>query len=203
MNTPLRIFYVRHGQTAWSLSGQHTGRSDIPLTAAGEHGAEALRPWLAGVRFAQVLTSPMARAQRTCTLAGLGAQAHIENDLREWDYGDYEGLTSAEILSDRPDWDLFRDGCPNGEAPQTVAARVDALIERLALAGGDVALFSHGHFGAALVARWIEAPLEAGRRFFLGAPSLSVLATHPHHPDVRGVDLWNAAPERLSGASGL
>ncbi len=193
---PLRISYIRHGETEWSLSGQHTGRTDIPLTAHGEDCARDLKPWLEGVRFAQVLTSPRQRARRTCELAGLGRLAQVEPDLSEWDYGDYEGLRSADILEGRPDWTLFRDGCPHGETPAQVADRADRLIERLSGLKGDVALFSHGHFGSVLAARWIGLPVIEGRHFALGPASLSRLAHSAHHAEVRVLDLWNAAPDR-------
>jgi probable phosphoglycerate mutase len=193
---PLRLYYVRHGETEWSLSGQHTGASDIPLTANGEAQARALAPWFRGVEIERVLTSPRQRARRTCELAGLGAEAEIEPDLAEWDYGDYEGLRSAEIERGRPGWSLFRDGCPNGESPKDVTRRADRLIGKLAGMTGGVALFSHGHFGAVLAARWIELAVIEGRHFPLAPCSVSRLGFAAHHPDVRVIDTWNLTPGR-------
>lgn len=194
MTAPLRLFYIRHGETAWSLTGQHTSRADIPLTADGEAAARALRPVLEATRFTLVLTSPRQRAQRTCDLAGLGANAEIEPDLAEWDYGDYEGRRSADIEIDRPGWSLFRDGCPDGESPAQVSRRADRLISRLAGLQGDVALFSHGHFGAVLGARWIELGVIEGRHFPLDPCSVSVLGFAAHHPEDRVIVRWNTAP---------
>ena len=198
MTDPLRLYYVRHGETAWSLSGQHTGATDIPLTANGEVGARALGPWLGAVAFTQVLTSPRQRARRTCELAGLGERVQVEPDLAEWDYGDYEGRRTAEIRAERPDWDLFHDGCPNGETPGAITARVDRLIRRLIGQGGTVALFSHGHFGAVLAARWLKLALPEARHFPLAPASMGVLAIDARHDDARIVELWNAVPGRLA-----
>jgi broad specificity phosphatase PhoE len=197
MTAPLRLYYIRHGETAWSLSGQHTSRADIPLTANGEDGARALGPALEAINFTQVLTSPRQRAQRTCELAGLDAVAEVEPDLTEWDYGDYEGRRSADIESDRPGWSLFRDGCPDGESPAQVSHRADRLIGRLAGLQGNVALFSHGHFGAVLATRWIELPVIEGRHFPLDPCSVSVLGFAAHHPEDRVVVRWNTTPGRL------
>ncbi len=140
------VYLARHGETAWSLSGQHTGRTDLPLTERGERNARALGRRLRGLRFAKVFTSPLKRAVRTCELAGFGAAAEIDPDLVEWDYGQYEGLRTADIHAERPDWQLFRDGCPGGETPEQVGARADRVIERLRAVRGDVLVFSHGHF---------------------------------------------------------
>jgi len=197
MTEPLRLYYVRHGETAWSLSGQHTGATDIPLTENGEAGARELGPWLGRVAFTQVLTSPRQRARRTCELAGLGDVAEIEPDLAEWDYGDYEGRLSVDIRSQRPGWSIFRDGCPNGETPEAIAARADRLIARLLSAGGKVALFSHGHFGAVLATRWLEMAMIKGRCFPLAPASMSILSVDARHDDARIVELWNAVPSRL------
>jgi broad specificity phosphatase PhoE len=188
---PLRLTLIRHGETEWSLSGRHTGRSDIPLTMRGEDGARALAPHLAGVAFARVLTSPRVRAQRTCALAGLGQAATIEPDLAEWDYGDYEGLRSSEIQQARPGWNIFADGCPGGETPADVAGRVDHLLDRLRASGGEVALFSHGHFGRVLAARWIGQPVIEGQHFALSVASISVLGYEPSHPETAAIALWN------------
>lgn len=190
---PLRVYFVRHGETAWALTGQHTGRTDLGLTAHGEDQARELEPRLRGIRFADVLRSPRGRAQRTCELAGLDAAAAIEGDLAEWDYGDYEGRTSVDIVAGRPGWDLFRDGCPNGEMPTQICVRVDRLIARLRALRGNVVLFSHGQLGGVLAARWLGLPLAAARHFPLGTASLSVLSSDPHHPEVAVIAQWNAA----------
>jgi probable phosphoglycerate mutase len=194
----LSLYLVRHGQTEWSLSGQHTGRSDIPLTAQGEDEARALAPWLAGLTFDHVFTSPRQRAQRTCALAGLGAKAEIEADLAEWDYGDYEGQRSAAIRSQRPHWTIFEDGCPGGEMPSDVAMRADRLIARLKQMQGKIALFSHGHFGVVLAARWIGLPVIEAQHLLLSTASVNVLGYAPSHPDVPVIALWNATPGPLA-----
>ena len=149
----LSLYLVRHGETEWSLSGQHTGRTDIPLTAHGEDQARELVPWFRDIHFARVFTSPRQRARRTCALAGLGALAEIEPDLQEWDYGEYEGKLSSDIRKQRPGWNAFQDGCPGGETPAQIATRADRLIAYLCTMEGKVALFSHGEFGLALAAR--------------------------------------------------
>jgi len=197
------VYVVRHGQTAWSLSGQHTGRTDIPLTANGEDEARGLLPWLGRVQFSRVLTSPRQRAKRTCELAGLGQQAEIEPNLAEWDYGDYEGKLSADIRMGRPDWNAFRDGCPNGEMPEQVAARADRLIAHLNTMSGNVALFTHGQFGLVLIARWIGLPVIEGQHFMLGTASLSILSYNPAHPEVPVIALWNATPALLLPSDGM
>ena len=196
--TQLSLYLIRHGETEWSLSGQHTGRTELPLTAKGEDEARALVPWLSVVKFARVFTSPRQRARRTCELVGLGAEAEVEPDLAEWDYGDYEGKRSADIREERPDWNVFRDGCPHGEMPAQISARADRLIARLCKMKGNVALFSHGQFGPALAARWIGLPVAEGQHLSLGTASLSILSYHPTHPELRVIALWNATPARLS-----
>ncbi len=196
MNDP-QLYYVRHGETEWSRSGQHTGKTDIPLTAHGEGQARALAPWLRKIPFTAVLTSPRQRARSTCALAGLGGKAEIEPDLAEWDYGEYEGLRSDEIRERRPGWTVFRDGCPNGETPAAITDRADRLIARLVAMTGNVALFSHGHFGAVLAARWLGLPVIEGQHLLLGPASLSILGNNPSHPDVRVIALWNASPDHL------
>ncbi len=168
----LSLYLVRHGQTEWSLSGQHTGSTDIALTAHGEDEARALIPCLRQVKFDLVLSSPLERARRTCELVGLGQEAEIEPDLAEWDYGDYEGKLSADIRQVRPGWNVFRDGCPNGEMPDDIKERADRLIARLAPMHGNVALFSHGQFGPSLAARWIGLPVAEARH-------LIRIAQHP------------------------
>ena len=196
----LRLYIVRHGETEWSLSGQHTGRTDLPLTARGEDEARALGPWLRHIQFARVLTSPLQRARRTCELAGLGPAAEIEPDLAEWAYGDYEGQQSRDIRKVRPGWSVFRDGCPNGEMPDQVAARAERLIARLRAVDGSVALFSHGQFSRVVAAQWIGLPVIESQHFALGTASLSILSFDPAHPEVRVIELWNAAPAVLAGA---
>ena len=152
--TPIRLYYMRHGETAWSLSGQNTGSTDLPLTARGEGEARELGTRVRNVPFARVLTSPRRRARQTCELAGLGQAAEVEPDLAEWDYGDYEALRSADIREAHPGWDIYRDGCPHGESPERISERADRLIARLRTLEGNIALFSHGQFGAAFAVRW-------------------------------------------------
>ncbi len=185
------VVLVRHGETAWSRSGQHTGRTDVPLTPHGEEVARRLAPALAGRDFEMVLCSPLQRARHSCELAGLGAQAQIEPDLMEWDYGAYEGLTSAEIAAERPDWLVFRDGCPGGESPQAIGTRVDRVIERVRSLDGPLALFAHGHVLRVLGARWIGLPPAAGAHFLLDTSSLTVLSWYRGVP---AIGCWNAAP---------
>jgi broad specificity phosphatase PhoE len=193
----LRCFLIRHGETQWSLSGQHTGRTDLPLTAHGEDEARKLVPWLSPVRFSRVITSPLQRARRTCELAGLGATAAVDADLAEWNYGDYEGRLSRDIRKDRPGWNVFRDGCPNGEAPGQVSDRADRLLARLCTLDGNVALFSHGQFSRALAARWIGLSVVESQHFLLRTASLSILGFDSAHPEVRVIELWNAVPGSL------
>lgn len=194
MTSALQIYLVRHGETAWSLSGQHTGVTDLALTAHGEAQARALAPRLAQTTFMHVLVSPRLRAHQTCALAGLAANSAVEPDLAEWDYGDYEGLRSEDIYKTRPGWSVWRDGCPHGETPADVAARADRLIHRLCALQGKVALFSHGQFGTALAVRWMGLSLAAGQHFELHAASLSVLGYAEHHPQTRVMTLWNETP---------
>jgi broad specificity phosphatase PhoE len=197
----VRFYLVRHGETEWSLSGQHTGRTDLSLTAQGKDEARKLAPWLRTVQFAHVITSPLQRARQTCALAGLGATASVEPDLAEWNYGDYEGRLSRDIRKERPDWNVFRDGCPNGEMPGEVSDRADRVIARLLTLDGNVALFSHGQFSRALATRWIEISVAESQHFSLDTASLSILGFDPHHPEVRVIALWNAAPGMLAGIS--
>ena len=193
---PLRLHLIRHGETEWSLSGQHTGTSDIPLTPHGEEEARGLVPWLRTRQFLRVLTSPRQRARRTCELAGLGASAETTQDLAEWNYGEYEGKRSAEIAQINPGWNIFENGCPGGETPAQVAARADRLIASLEALHGDVALFSHGHFSMVIATRWIGLPVVEGQHLALSTASLSILGYAAHHP-VRVIALWNAAPAAL------
>jgi probable phosphoglycerate mutase len=182
------VLLVRHGETEWTLSGQHTGTTDIPLTERGRRQAEALGELLAGRPIALVLSSPLGRALETCRLAGLGDACEPRDDLREWDYGAYEGQTTAEIQRTRPGWHLFADGCPDGEAAADVGARVDRVIAEARGAPGDVALFGHGHCLRVLAARWLELAPEDGGRFVLSTATLSVLGWEHERPAMR---LWN------------
>ena len=188
---PLTLYVIRHGETEWSLSGRHTGRTDIALTAEGENEARALAPTLAAIQFARVFTSPLQRARRTCTLAGLGASAEVTSDLREWDYGDYEGRCSEVIRATRPGWTVYRDGCPGGEGASDVSDRADRLIARLQTLGGNVALFSHGQFCCSFAARWIGSPVSQGQHLMLGTASMSMLGHNPNHPDIPVIVRWN------------
>ena len=197
---PLRLYLIRHGETEWSLSGQHTGTSDIALTAHGEDEARALVPWLRSRSFTRVLCSPRQRARRTCELAGLGAAAETSPDLAEWDYGEYEGKRSAEIKQTRPGWNIFSDGCPGGESPAEIAARADRLIANLAGFEGNVALFSHGHFSCVFATRWIGLPVIEGQHLSLSTASMSIVSYAPSHPEIRVIALWNATPAALGAA---
>ena len=187
----MNVFAMRHGETAWSLSGQHTSTTDIPLTENGRWLAQRMRPVLATNAFELVLCSPMQRARETCALAGLGDQAVIDPDLMEWNYGEYESLTPKQIQDIAPRWLIFRDGCPGGETPDQVGARVDRVIARTRAVDGDTALFAHGHVLRVLVARWIELPPGAGQHFLLDTGTLSVLSYYYERPAVRA---WNGPP---------
>lgn len=191
---PLRLHLFRHGETEWSLTGQHTGRTDLPLTAGGEEKARKLGQSLEGIQFSHVLTSPRQRARKTFELAKLELTAGIDADLAEWDYGDYEGQTSADILLQRPDWSLYRDGCPHGESPEQVSERADRLIARLRRLDGNAALFSHGQFSSVLAVRWIGMPVAVAQHFQLGTASHSILGSAMHHPQVSVIEQWNVAP---------
>jgi len=195
---PLRIHLIRHGETEWSLSGQHTGTTDISLTARGEDEARDLAHRLRGISFTRVLSSPLRRARRTCELAIPDVAPEIEADLAEWDYGDYEGLETPAILRARPGWNLFLDGGLNGETPAQVSDRADRLIARLRKMDGNVAVFSHGHFGRVLATRWIGLPVSEAEHFLLGTASVSIFGYDPHHPDVAVIERWNAiSKERI------
>jgi probable phosphoglycerate mutase len=182
------LWLIRHGETEWSLSGAHTGRTDIPLTAAGLEQAAALGIALGNKAFSLVLTSPMSRARNTCEAAGFGTRAEVDDNLREWDYGDYEGLTTREIRAGNPQWSLWEDGAPGGEAPGAVAARADAVIERAEAATGDVALFAHGHLLRVLTARWLGLEAACGRLFALTTASISHLG---YERETRVITQWN------------
>jgi broad specificity phosphatase PhoE len=183
-----QISVVRHGETEWSLAGRHTGRTDLPLTDSGRSQAARLAAALAGRSFSLVLCSPLRRARETCQLAGFGGEAVNCEDLREWDYGEYEGLTTPEIRAQRPDWNLWRDGCPGGELPGQVAARADRVLARARAADGNVLAFAHGHILRVLAARWIEMRAAAGGRFALGAGAIGVLGHERETPVIRR---WN------------
>jgi probable phosphoglycerate mutase len=184
------ITLVRHGETAWSLSGQHTGRSDIPLTANGEAAARALAPRLAGLSVSAVWSSPSQRAHNTCRLAGFGEGAAIKPDLAEWDYGAYEGITTKEILARRPGWLLFRDGCPDGESAADIGARADRIVAELRQVNAPVLIFSSSHFLRVLAARWLGLPPEDGARFILDTTSISVLG-YEHDLTEPVIRRWN------------
>ena len=186
----MSVFPIRHGETEWSLNGRHTGTTDLPLTENGRRLAASLKPALAKERFTLVLVSPMRRARETCELAGLGGAAVVDRDLMEWNYGDYEGLTTDQIHAQRPGWQIFRDGCPNGETPAEVGARADRVIARARAAGGEAALFAHGHILRVLAARWIGLPPEGGQHFLLGTGTLSVLSDYRGAP---AIDVWNGS----------
>lgn len=190
----MKIWLVRHGETAWSVTGQHTGVTDLALTPVGAAQSRALAPRLQGMHFTRVCVSPRLRARQTCELAELGAASEVEADLAEWNYGDYEGLTSAAIRKQNPHWNLWLDGCPGGESPADVSARADRVIAGLGSLQGSVALFSHGHFSAALAVRWIGLALHRGQHFALHTASVSILGVATHHPDQRTIDLWNERP---------
>jgi broad specificity phosphatase PhoE len=191
MTEPLPLVYLgRHGETAWSLSGQHTGRTDLPLTEHGEQQARALGERLRGMVFAKVLTSPSQRAVRTCELAGFGALAEIDAELAEWDYGDYEGRRTAEILTERPDWQLFRDGAPGGESPEQAAARAGRVVARIRAVHGNVLVVSSAHISRVLGACWLGLPPAGGRYFVLSTASLSILG-YEHDATEPVVRLWN------------
>lgn len=185
------IVLIRHGETEWSVTGQHTGCTDLTLTQSGERGAAGLRCRLRSIRFSRVFTSPLARAQRTCVLAGLGTEMRTNADLREWDYGDYEGLTSEEIYLQKPHWNVFMDGCPSGESVRQIATRADRLLAQLRSIPGTVALFSHGHFLRSLAMRWIGLPVGEGRHFALDASSLSILGYEHPSSAIPVISTWN------------
>jgi broad specificity phosphatase PhoE len=186
------IYLARHGETAWTLSGQHTGRTDLPLTERGEANARALGERLRGLTFAKVFTSPLQRAVRTCELAGFGSAVALDPDLAEWDYGQYEGRRTAEILGERPDWQLFRDGCPGGETADQVGARADRVVSRVRAVGGDVLVFSSAHILRVLAARWLGLEAAGGRYLLLGTASLSLLG-YEHNLAEPVIRLWNDA----------
>jgi broad specificity phosphatase PhoE len=191
MSEPLSIVYLaRHGETAWSISGQHTGLTDLPLTERGERNARGLGERLKGLSFSKVFTSPLQRAVRTCELAGFGSRAEIDRDLLEWNYGEYEGLLTQAIHAKRPDWQLFRDGCPGGESPQQVGARADRAVQRVREIRGDILIFSSGHILRVLTARWLGLEPYGGKYFLLSTASLSALS-YEHNLSQPVIQLWN------------
>ena len=188
-----KLYFIRHGETEWSLSSRHTGSTDLPLTSHGEDQARKLGVRVRDLPFSRVLTSPQQRARRTCELVRLTPLAEIEPDLAEWDYGAYEGQKTVEIWQQRPGWNLFRDGCPGGEMPAQISDRADRVIASLGDQQGNIALFSHGQFGCALAARWIGLQVIEGQHFLIYAASLSILGYNPSHPEVRVISMWNDA----------
>ncbi len=190
LKEPQLVYLARHGETAWSISGQHTGITDLPLTRRGECNARRLGARLAGLEFACVFTSPLQRAKQTCELAGFGSKAEVDLDLVEWNYGDYEGLRTAEIRAKRPDWEMFRDGFPGGESFDQIAARADRVVKRVRSVDGAVLLFSSGHFLRVLAARWLGLKPQGARYFLLSTASLSAL-TYEHSVSEPVIGLWN------------
>jgi broad specificity phosphatase PhoE len=189
-NTFPMVYLARHGETAWTITGQHTGLTDLPLTERGERNARKLGLRLSGLKFAKVYASPLQRARRTCELAGFGGEAEIDPDLVEWNYGEYEGRLTSDILKERPDWQLFRDGCPGGESPQQVAARADRVVSRVRRVNGDVLLFSSGHFLRVLSVRWIGMEPINGRSLMLSTASLSALS-YENSLSQPAIRFWN------------
>jgi probable phosphoglycerate mutase len=189
-----QVYLIRHGETEWSLSGQHTGITDIPLTENGRASARQLAPVLSAMTFELVLTSPLSRARETCELAGLSERAEINRDLMEWNYGEYEGLTPEQIHARDPGWMIFTDGCPGGESPDQIGARVDGVIAKVRSVGNNAALFAHGHVFRVFAARWLGLPAQAGSHFLLDTATMSVLS---YYRDVPAVKQWNSplAPE--------
>jgi probable phosphoglycerate mutase len=195
-----RVYLVRHGETEWSASRRHTGRTEVPLTVAGEDEGRELAARLRGILFDRVQTSPRQRAVRTCDLAGLGPVAEVDPDLTEWDYGDYEGQLSVDIHETRPDWNLFRDGCPGGESPEQVSDRADRVIARLRRLHGEIAVFSHGHFGRVLGVRWIGLSVRHAQSLLLRTASISILSYDHGRSDQPAIALWNAAKSDIVGS---
>jgi broad specificity phosphatase PhoE len=185
-----KIWLMRHGETEWSAKGLHTSRTDLPLLTSGIEQAKELGPRLKGHKFALVLVSPMQRARETCRLAGYADAAHVTDDLKEWDYGLYEGRSTADIRQERPEWSLWRDGVLKGESVEDVGARVERVIERCLSVAGDVALFAHGHVLRILTARWLSLPPNMGQLFALGTGSISVLG---FEHDYRVIQRWNCS----------
>jgi len=185
------VYMARHGNTAWTRTGQHTGLTDLPLTPDGERNAQRLGERLKGMTFAKVFTRPLQRGSRTCELSGFGAGAETDRDLVEWDYGKYEGLTSAQIRQQRPDWDLFRDGAPGGESPEQIGERADRVVERVRRVSGNVLLFSSGHFIRVFTARWLGLGPGVGGRYFLLSPASLSAVSYEHNLSRPVIRLWN------------
>ena len=188
---PAQIFLIRHGETEWALSGRHTGRTDVPLTENGERAAAQLREPLHRAAFSHILTSPRLRARRTCELAGFGDVARVEPDLQEWDYGSYEGLTKTEIRARQPAWNIYQDGCPEGESAEQISRRADRVVAHLRTLQGTVAIFSHGHFLRVLAVRWIGFPLSAAQHLALDTASLSILGYETREEIFPVISRWN------------
>jgi probable phosphoglycerate mutase len=184
------VYLARHGETEWSITGQHTGLTDLPLTARGERNARSLKARLHGLTFAKVLTSPLQRAARTCELAGFGERAEIDQDLVEWDYGEYEGRRTVDIRKERPGWQLFHDGCPGGETPDDIGLRADRVIQRIRTIGDHVLVFSSGHFLRVFAARWLGLESALGRCFMLSTASLSAVS-YEHELSQPAIRLWD------------
>ncbi len=191
----LRVYLMRHGETAWSLSGQHTGRADIPLTETGIAEARELGERIRSIAFAQVFCSPLIRALQTCDVAGLSQQQIIDDDLAEWDNGDYEGKTHADIFALRPNWNLFRDGCPNGEMPADIGERAARLVARFSQLDGNIAVFAHSHLGRVLAANWIGLAVKHAEHFLLDTASVSILSSDHENTKPRAIMLWNSTPQ--------
>ena len=190
----MELYFMRHGETAWSLTGQHTGKTDLPLTEHGEAEARTLAPLLQGIAFDHVFTSPRRRARRTAELAG-HASAIVEPDLAEWDYGDYDGIRIDEIRVTRPDWDIYVHGCPGGESPEAITARADRLIAKWSSLSGRVAAFFHGHFGRVLAVRWIGLPLGMAKHFAIDTASRGILDRDPARGGRARIVQWNVAAQ--------
>ena len=191
------VWLIRHGETEWTVSRRHTGLTDLPLTAAGEDQARALRNCLQGASFEKVFCSPLQRAARTCELSGYGSVAEVDRDLVEWNYGDYEGAKRPQILAERPRWVIFRDGCPNGESPADILARADRFLSRIRTINGSVAVFSSGHFLRVLIARWLGLNPSAGGYFKLGTATLTVLGYDHNSIDEPVIRLLNERPDPM------
>jgi probable phosphoglycerate mutase len=196
-----KVFLIRHGETRWALTGQHTGRTDLSLTANGERRASRLRDLLHGVAFDSVLTSPLKRARRTCELAGFGAVARLEPDLQEWDYGEFEGRTTKDICSQHPGWNVFQDGCPGGESAAQVSQRADRVLAGLRRLDGTVALFSHGQFLRVVAVRWIGQAVREGQHYALDTASISVLGYEHHNGSIPAICLWNSGSDSAAELS--
>jgi broad specificity phosphatase PhoE len=196
MDTALRILLIRHGETEWSRSGRHTGRTDVPLTPVGEKQAASVGARLQRLSFSRVFTSPLQRAARTAELAGFDARLEVDRDLVEWDYGSYEGRRTRDIQAERPGWNVFRDGCPNGEGLHEVAARADRAVARLRCLGGDVAVFSHAHFLRVLTARWLRLDPLTARCLVVQPAGIGLLGYEHGSPDEPVILKWNEACDR-------